>query len=163
MGVHVNWSANVMRNLLRDKAMDCLTKTVVGRMDDVDSDHMLYQRYRGKARLAMDWVGGRPLSVIGLENGDMGCAVSMGDMCRLTRTDFEYEKNGHFYHRWELNEYDLQQYKEEDIVNYCLLLPALGPDGFEDNQTVYTMIDSEWRDIDANGELVSPKATFGTI
>jgi hypothetical protein len=163
MGVRVNWSTNVMQMILRDKALSAVTSTVVGKTESVDSDQMLYQRYRGIAKLTMDWRAGRPISMIVVNTGQMGCAISAGEMCGLMRTDFRYKKNGHSYHQWALDVNDLRQYQDKDITNYCLLLPALGVEGFQESETVFTAIDSEWNEIDDNGDFVQATAQFTTI
>ena len=164
MGVRVNWSTNVMLNLLREKSLTNITSNLLDTVGaTTDQDRMLYHRYRSRVKLLLDWSGGRPLSVIVLSDGRYGCAVSAEEMCVVEHRAFITEKHGHCYHGWALDSETTQAYSHQDIARYCLFLPALGPSGFQGAETEYTAIDSNWNDLNAQCHFVPPIAKYNTI
>ena len=163
MGVRVNWSANVMLNLLREKSLSTITSKLLGPRESADKTRTLYHRYRSKAKIFVDWHGGRPLSVIVLSGGQYGCAISGDEMCELKHSEYIGQDNGHSYHSWTLDNETIHPYAHADIVRYCLFLPSLGPRGFTGEETSYTAIDTQWNELDIGGRFVPPVATYHTI
>jgi hypothetical protein len=46
--------------------------------------------------------------------------------------------------------------ERQNILNYCVLLPKLIPAGVASEFQVFTLIDSEWNDIQKDGSICLP-------
>ena len=166
MGVRVNWSLNVMINLLQSKALSQISS---GKNDTGDTGaqgkRMLYHRYRSKAKLLLHLREGKPLSVIWLNGLACGCAISATEYLPLKKSQgLGLENNGHYFHTWTLEHDNPRPYEVAHIVYYTLFLPALGPEGYQGTETSYTAIDSDWNDIDLHGTRFEPPvANYSTI
>ena len=65
------------------------------------------------------------------------------------------------YHKWSINnEVTQHSCATENISHYCLLLPRMTPDGMPtaNNEATFTLVESEWMDIQADKLLQLPRA-----
>ena len=127
------------------------------------ADSELVRGLYGRAKIIVDWKGGRPLSVIALSDDRYGCAISATEMCELLYDTYTGRSCGQYYHKWTLDDNTVCSYLHDDIVRFCLFLPSLGPEGFLREETSYTAIDTLWNELDIHGRFVPPVATYNTI
>ena len=161
MGLRKGWQKSLLVRMLRTKALEEIMiskKSPI--MDEEIIDTSSFFRYKDLGALLRKFCQGEPLSVIRLRSGEYGCAVYGKRLVPVQRKEFIEEVNGSCYHQWAMataqGEMNLQEYNYEDVASYHLFLPKLGAG---DTGKTFTVIDSEWREIDADGNFEMPILT----
>jgi hypothetical protein len=87
--------------------------------------------------------------------------IRNGNHCIAAQGTFHANIGGALYHKWTLNleeNVDISDV-EADSSYYCLLLPQLLASGLcvVPHNSIYALIESEWRQLGINGLLELPK------
>jgi hypothetical protein len=96
------------------------------------------------------------MSIIQLENGCYLIAMTKNTYVHITCT--EYISECHF-HYWQIAENNIGETESPlNITRCCLLLPRLKSTGLPTAsvEPIYTVIDSDWNNIQANKSFGSP-------
>lgn len=120
----------------------------------------LLKVYKNKVELLRMFQMGYPLSVIRLICGRFYCVCKQELAVEVKHTEYIGSICGASYHKWTVVESTVLTYANLEakyIQNYCVLLPKLTPTGVGSECQVYTLIDSEWNDIQKDGSIRLPR------
>ena len=99
------------------------------------------------------------MSIVRLRNGAFGC-ITNDAIVELQCNDYRETVAGVCYHLWSVGApQNFMASDVHDITNYCLLLPKLIRTGLPvaGCEPLFTVIDSEWRDIHSDKTMNFPK------
>jgi hypothetical protein len=102
----------------------------------------------------------KPLSVISLTDLTYGCIIHQNKFVKLFCNGQQQCIGGCWYHNWSISDEVLhKRCTEINIKHYCLLLPRLTCNGLPTavNDPMFTLIESEWMDIQEDQMLSLPK------
>ena len=140
--------------------------------DDVERmiHSKLYHIYKGWSDARKNFYGRKPMSTLQLDNGEFCCAITGDKYVTLTCDEYVGETMSCHYHKWSMDDDEFLQdcdegdselptLSERKIVRFCLLLPKLVPEGLPscDSEPVYTVIDSEWMELQPDLSFQVPK------
>jgi hypothetical protein len=125
----------------------------------------LIKVYKNREELMRMIQMGYPLSVVRLNSERFYCVCKKGITVEVTRTQYLESICGASYHKWTVVENNVHIYanvERNNIQNYCVLLPKLSPTGVASEFQVYTLIDSEWNDVQKDGSIYLPRVEGAT-
>jgi hypothetical protein len=99
---------------------------------------------------------GYPLSVIRLICGRYFGVCKHNITVELKHVEYVESICGVSYHRWAVSEQATHAHAKVDVsnvANYCVILPKLSANGVTFGSHVYTLIDSDWNDIQKDGSI----------
>jgi hypothetical protein len=101
------------------------------------------------------------MSVVCMRNGKFACILRNNTTVELHCEVLHETFCGCWHHTWPIpNEKVQHHYTIKDIAHYSVLLPRMTPDGMPtvNNEAIFTLVDSEWMDIQENKTIKLPKA-----
>ena len=130
--------------------------------DEVGKFSGLLKVYKNKEELLRTFQMGYPLSVVRLICGRFFCVCKKGITVEVKRTEFLESICEASYHNWTLSVenttvHTYASVERKNISNYCVLLPKLTPTGVASGFQVFTLIDSEWKEIQKDGSICLPR------
>jgi hypothetical protein len=130
--------------------------------DEVGKFSGLLKVYKNKEELLRTFQMGYPLSVVRLICGRFFCVCKKGITVEVKCTEFLESICGASYHNWTLSVenttvHTYASVERKNISNYCVLLPKLTPTGVASGFQVFTLIDSEWKEIQKDGSICLPR------
>lgn len=124
----------------------------------------MYKKYKNWEEVRLAFSNRVPLSVVKIDTGEFGCVIRGGKMVELSCGDHVKEILGSHYFHWECDDQDFVHDRvihlsDKKITNFCLMLPRLLNTGLPgpDADPAYTVVDSEWMQIQHNKEFALPK------
>ena len=185
-GFRKNWHVNLLSNLLKRMAIDrvqCAFKKIdekspcapscgqdieddMESVDELDINSLnqsqkMVHKYINLEEIRSRFENRKPMSVVCMRNGTFACILRNNTAVELHCEVVHETFCGCWYHKWSIpNEIVQHQYTINDIAHYCLLLPRMTPDGMPtmNNEAIFTLVDSEWMDIQQDKTLKLPKA-----
>lgn len=181
-GLRKNWAENTMALLLQQQALQyLLASTSPASKDTVRNRSKNYHRYINLDTVVGAHAKREPLSAVVLDDGCF-VVVIQGDKRNANGTDRYVplvrepngkEVNGCHYHEWHVDlpsinslpDLPLKAAGSSDDWQSVMLLPMLGKNGLpeRDDDPLYTVIDSDWNEINAEGILCTPTLHFQTF
>lgn len=137
-----------------DDEKECNTSS-----DETGNFSGLFKVYKNKEELLRIIQMGYPLSVVRLICGRFFCVCKKDITVEVKHTEYLESICGASYHKWTVLEHTVNTYakvERNNIQNYCVLLPKLTKTGLASEFQVYTLIDSEWNDIQKDGSIRLP-------
>jgi hypothetical protein len=99
------------------------------------------------------------MSIIQLENGYYLIAMTKNTYVHITCTEYFGNISGCHYHYWQIVENNIWETESPlNITCCCLLLPRMKSTGqpTASDEPIYTVIDSDWKNIQANKSFGNP-------
>lgn len=178
MGLRKKWATSTMKRLLKNGSLEYIIDSSFPTKQP--KKPVGYHRYDDLGSVLVAFESRTPLSAAILEDGTFAVIVR-GDnrggttdkYIRVLRVEFEKQVNGCSYHSWKMEE--VQGHILPDLPvgalmangvledrKSVLLLPLLGRNGLPamDDAPLYTVINSEWQEINEAGDLVRPSISF---
>jgi len=160
----MNW---MTEDLIEDDISEDDDTAIASSHVDVFRGNYLLRRYKNGAEVRQQFDSRNPLSVVRLRNDQFCCVLISNYVVRLHCGEFTGQIAGASFHLWqvdndqepELHEQIQQITCTDQVKNYCILLPKLSMKGMPDmsDEPIYTLIDSEWNDIQPDATLIMPK------
>ena len=126
-------------------------------------NHLL-RRYKNMEHAKREFELRRPLSVVVLDGLWFCCVLQNNETVRLQCMDFIGQIAGATYHKWQIEDEEVVQQQQritsmDQLTHYCILLPKLSMHGLPDinEDPIFTLIDSEWNEIQPDGSITLPK------
>lgn len=129
----------------------------------------LFKVYKNKGEILRMFQMSYPLSVVRLICGRFYCVCRKDIAVEVKRTEYLETICGASYHKWtvqEQAEHTHAKVESKNIQNYCVMLPKLTKAGVASEFPIYTLIDSEWNDIQKDGSICLPRiegATYSDV
>jgi len=166
MGLRKKWEESKMERLLRRKSLRQILEQPNGSVSEehnqgMSADYIEYNLLSA----TQAYIKSHPLSTIVLEGNIYGMALSDNGYALLKQDAYMGSVNGCHYHKWELIPSDDCHLDKAWIVVSVLLLPMLQKEGLPGNaaEPVYTIVESEWNEIDKKGILTAPELLFNSF
>jgi hypothetical protein len=157
-----NWQLNLVDNVLRKMAIDRIEKHNINCLFDSSQQSVKagkqYHRYKNKSEVYDTFNNCQVMSMIQLNNGNFIFAVMGNTYVHVMCTTYFQNLCGFHYHYWHIINNDCEvDYFE--IKCCCLLLPLLTSTGLptSDDESIYTVIDLDWKNIQADKSFSAPK------
>lgn len=129
----------------------------------------LLKVYKNKGEILRMFQMSYPLSVVRLICGRFYCVCRKDIAVEVKCTEYLETICGASYHKWtvlEQAEHAHAKVESKYIQNYCVMLPKLTKTGVASEFPIYTLIDSEWNDIQKDGSICLPRiegATYSDV
>ena len=130
-------------------------------INSLNQSQKMVHKYINLEEIRSRFENRKPMSVVCMRNGTFACILRNNTAVELHCKVVHETFCGCWYHKWSIpNEIVQHQYTINDIAHYCLLLPRMTPDGMPtmNNEAIFTLVDSEWMDIQQDKTLKLPKA-----
>ena len=117
---------------------------------------MVY-RYKNLRQLQSDFENRNPISLVRFTDGTFASILCDNTAALLVCSDYIDTCLGASYHNWILSLEVVAPSKP--VINYCLLLPKMMPTGVPSNvnDASFTLIESEWMDMQLDKRMALPK------
>ena len=176
-GFRKNWHYNLLQKVLQKMAIqrvqtqqsnNCNIKDDAGDSSDEDevviiqrSKSKLYHEYADLHAVQHSFANRLPMSIVCLTDDSFGVVLKQNRLMKISCGDYIKDCGGASYHHWYFpadNSGIVTLTDQTIISNYCLLLPKLTTQGMPnaDDEAIYTVIDSEWNDINPAKQLRKP-------
>ena len=164
-------------------SMRWMTEDIIDEMDDEDEEengrnnaakdifrgnHSL-RRYKSIEEVRRVFDLRRPISMVVLNDHRFCCVLRNNYTVPFQCMEFQEEIAGASYHLWQINEDELESTDHqisntEELTQYCILLPKLSCHGMPDlnDDPIFTLIESEWNEIQHDGTISLPKIAGAT-
>ena len=172
MGLRKNWQVNLIQRVLHTRTVEQLMIEITNPSDrwtqmkleeDTEVKRQDYRCYPSHAHVLSDFGMQKPLSVIKLIDGTIGCALRRGKIIPIKRVSKEPDTvvNKMCYYTWRLVDVGgnaNRTFLHSDVVASILLLPLLEERGLARTPEArqYAAIDSTWKEMHADGNFCFP-------
>jgi hypothetical protein len=154
-GFRKNWQLNLLDNVLQKMAINRIEKHSQQNVNKGKQFH----KYKDKEDVTDNFNNRKPMSMIQLDNGKFFFSVMKNNtfvpvMC----TTYFRTICGWHYHYWHIADNDDHEVNIFTIQRCCLLLPLMSSTGLptSNDDAIYTVIDYDWKDIQANTSFSAP-------
>lgn len=171
-----NWYMSLTRRTLQFRSLHQIHKKIERLEDTTDSDSTIsenlcfkelsnnYHTYPDFLCLQRAFENGQPISIIVGEKMRIYAVVTCDILYEIVIRGYTEEHFGHHYYLFrEPKLLDNTRLHKESIIEFGLMLPRLtGSDDFENmtEKNCYTIITSEWKQLDNNKNILMPKFEF---
>jgi len=118
-----------------------------------------FYSYKTKDEVYNQFNTRQPMSIIQLENGYYLIAMTRNTYIHITCTEYFGNISRCHYHYWQIAENNIWETESPlNITPCCLLLPRMKSIGLPtaSDEPIYTVIDSDWTNIQANKSFSNP-------
>jgi len=183
VGYRKNWQANAMDSLLKKMAMERLHRIVSPVNDESEDNNIIieeelvddieqglaysgknYHRYKNLEALISDFSNRKPLSVVLMRNNSFASILRNDTAVEVVCGELTNGLcAGASYHYWSIGN-EQGSFNKLCCVEYCMLLPKLSQGGMPNanDDPIFTLITSDWNEIQPNKLVRKPKVPFVT-
>ena len=171
-----NWYMSLTRKTLQYRSLQQIHNKIERLEDDTEANRTLienpsfkenstnYHIYPDFLCLQRAFENGQPISIVVGEKMKIYAVVTCDILYEIEIRGYTEECFGHHYFLFrEPKLLENTSLQEESIIEFGLMLPRLtGKDDFEEmtEESCYTIITSEWKQIDYNKNILIPKIEF---
>lgn len=173
-GFRNNWQSSILDSVLKRMAIKRVINDLNDDEDDIEEEtteinkedtvhsSRLFHPYVGIDHLISQYSNRQPLSIVRLQDSTFACVVQRKYFVPIRCSDMHEIDAGACYFYWCLvipSETEaLRIYDNESITNYCMLLPKMLSTGMpsSNHDPVYTLVESEWKVLNASKEIIFP-------
>ena len=175
-GTKKNWEHNLLSNLLKQKALNRIadynmehaeqpyyTEQEDEFVDDLDdyefaSKDKMYENYSSRASASIAFDSQLPISIICYAQQSFGISIEKQLILPIAIDHYVGLINGAHYHKWAFPGVDTPAVLLRNVLvdHYALLLPRFAITKNNDHRGQYTLIESNWKEIQENGSIALP-------